>query len=139
VAGLATITPAAGFVQPWAAVVIGLLAGSVCYYAVQMRIKLDWDDALDVWGVHGVGGMLGSILVGVFAVSAINGTSGLIQGNVHQLLVQLLAVVITAVYAYVVTLLILKVTNIFTPVRVTEAEEKVGLDTSLHKEVAYHI
>lgn len=139
VAGLATITPAAGYVQPWAAVVFGLLAGAVCYYAVQVRIKLDWDDALDVWGVHGVGGAMGSILVGIFAVSAVNGTSGLIQGNVHQFLVQLLAVAITGAYAYIVTLLILKVTNIFTPVRVTEAEEKVGLDTSLHKEVAYHI
>jgi Amt family ammonium transporter len=139
VAGLATITPAAGFVQPWAAVVIGLLSGAICYYAVQLRVKLDWDDALDVWGVHGVGGMLGSVMVGVFAVSSVNGVSGLIEGNVHQLLVQLLAVAITAVYAYVVTLLILKVTNIFTPVRVTEIEEKEGLDTSIHKEVAYHI
>jgi Amt family ammonium transporter len=139
VAGLATITPAAGFVEPWAAVVIGLLAGIVCYFAVQLRIKLDWDDALDVWGVHGVGGAMGSILVGVFAVSSINGASGLIQGNVHQLLVQLLAVVITGVYAFVVTLLILKVTNLFTPVRVSEDEEKEGLDTSIHKEVAYHI
>jgi Amt family ammonium transporter len=139
VAGLATITPAAGFVQPWAAVVIGLLSGAICYYAVQLRVKLDWDDALDVWGVHGVGGILGSIMVGVFAVSSVNGVSGLIEGNVHQLLVQLAAVVITAVYAFVVTLLILKVSNIFTPVRVTEAEEKEGLDTSIHKEVAYHI
>lgn len=139
VAGLATITPAAGYVQPWAAVVIGLLSGAICYYAVQLRVKLDWDDALDVWGVHGVGGILGSIMAGVFAVSSINGVSGLIEGNVHQLLVQLAAVVITAVYAYVVTLLILKITNIFTPVRVTEAEEKEGLDTSIHKEVAYHI
>ncbi len=139
VAGLATITPAAGFVQPWAAVVIGLLSGAICYYAVQLRVRLDWDDALDVWGVHGVGGILGSIMVGVFAVSSVNGVSGLIEGNVHQLLVQLLAVVIAAVYAYVVTLLILKVTNIFTPVRVTEIEEKEGLDTAIHKEVAYHI
>ena len=139
VAGLATITPAAGYVKPWAAVVIGLLSGFVCYYAVQLRIKLDWDDALDVWGVHGVGGMLGSILVGVFAVSSVNGTSGLIQGNAHQLFVQLLAVAITAVYAFVVTLLILKVTNIFTPVRVSELAEKEGLDVSLHKEIAYHM
>ncbi|HWQ79151.1 MAG TPA: ammonium transporter [Anaerovoracaceae bacterium] len=139
VAGLATITPAAGFVQPWAAVVIGLLSGAVCYYAIQLRVKLEWDDALDVWGVHGVGGMLGSIAVGIFAVSSVNGVGGLIEGNVHQLLVQLLAVVITAVYAFVVTLIILKVTNIFTPVRVTELEEKEGLDVSIHKEVAYHM
>lgn len=139
VAGLATITPAAGFVQPWAAVVIGLLSGAICYYAVQLRVKLEWDDALDVWGVHGVGGVLGSIMVGVFAVSSVNGASGLIEGDVRQLLVQLLAVAITVVYSFVATLLILKITNIFTPVRVTEAEEKEGLDTSIHKEVAYHM
>ncbi|HVI39567.1 MAG TPA: ammonia channel protein, partial [Anaerovoracaceae bacterium] len=137
VAGLATITPAAGFVQPWAAAVIGLLAGAICYYAVQIRIKLDWDDALDVWGVHGVGGVLGSILVGVFAVGSVNGASGLIEGDVHQLLVQLAAVLIAAAYAFFVTLLILKITNIFTPVRVTKAEEKEGLDISIHQEIAY--
>lgn len=139
VAGLATITPAAGFVEPWAAVIIGLASGFVCYYAVLLRIKLDWDDALDVWGVHGVGGMLGSILVGVFAVESVNGTSGLIEGNVHQFLVQLAGVLIASVYAFVVTYLILKVTNHFVPVRVTPDEEKEGLDVSIHKEVAYHI
>lgn len=139
VAGLATITPAAGFVQPWAAVVIGLLSGTVCYYAVQLRIKLDWDDALDVWGVHGVGGILGSILVGVFAVESVNGVNGLLAGDVHQFLVQLLGVAVASGYAFVVTLLILKVVNIFVPVRVSEVEEKEGLDVSLHKEVAYHI
>lgn len=139
VAGLATITPAAGFVEPWAAVIIGLASGFVCYYAVLLRIKLDWDDALDVWGVHGVGGMLGSILVGVFAVESVNGTSGLITGNVHQFLVQIAGVLIASVYAFVVTYLILKVTNHFVPVRVTPDEEKEGLDVSIHKEVAYHI
>ena len=139
VAGLATITPAAGFVPTWAAAVIGLISGAVCYYAVQLRIKLDWDDALDVWGVHGVGGMLGSILVGVFAVKSVNGIGGLLTGDVHQFLVQLLGVAVASVYAFVVTLLILKVINIFMPVRVTPEEEKEGLDISLHKEVAYHL
>ncbi|MBR0599485.1 ammonium transporter [Clostridiales bacterium BAD-6] len=139
VAGLATITPAAGFIEPWAAVIIGLASGFVCYYAVQLRIKLDWDDALDVWGVHGVGGMLGSILVGVFAVGSVNGVSGLIEGNVHQLLVQIAAVLIASAYAFVVTYVILKVVNKFVPVRVSEAEEKEGLDISIHKEIAYHI
>ncbi|MEL7655816.1 MAG: ammonium transporter, partial [Bacillota bacterium] len=137
VAGLATITPAAGFVEPWAAAVIGLLAGLICYWAVQMRIKLDWDDALDVWGCHGVGGVLGSILVGVFAVGSVNGVSGLIEGSAHQLLVQTAGVLIAAAYAFIVTMLILKVTNIFTPVRVTETEEKEGLDVSIHQEIAY--
>ncbi|MDQ7092144.1 ammonium transporter [Desulfosporosinus sp. PR] len=139
VAGLATITPAAGYVRPWAAIIIGILSSIVCYLAVQVRIKLDWDDALDVWGVHGVGGILGSILVGVFAVSAVNGTSGLVQGNVHQFLVQLFGVVFAGVYAFVVTYLILKVINIFESVRVPESMEIQGLDTSIHGEAAYDL
>lgn len=139
VAGLATITPCAGFVEPWAAVVIGILAGGVCYLAVQFRIRLDWDDALDVWGVHGVGGILGSILVGVFAVSSVNGASGLIEGNVHQFLVQLLAVVITGGYAFIVTFLLLKIINVFVPVRVSPDQELAGLDNTIHKETAYNL
>jgi len=137
VAGLATITPAAGYVRPWAAVIIGILSAIVCYIAVQVRIKLDWDDALDVWGVHGVGGILGSILVGVFAESTVNGASGLIQGNVHQFLIQVFAVVFTCLYAFGVTYLILKFINIFGSVRVTEKEEILGLDASIHGEDAY--
>jgi len=138
VAGLATITPAAGFIEPWAAAVIGLMAGFVCYYAVQLRIKLDWDDALDVWGVHGVGGILGSILVGVFAVKSINGVNGLIAGDVHQFIIQIVGVLIISSYAFIVTFLILKVVNRFLPVRVTEDEEVKGLDISIHHEEAYH-
>ncbi len=139
VAGLATITPAAGFIEPWAAAVLGLIAGFVCYYAVQVRIRLDWDDALDVWGVHGVGGILGSILVSVFAVKSVNGVDGLIAGDTNHFLIQLGAVIFASVYAFGVTYLILKVVNRFIPVRVTEAEEKNGLDISLHKEEAYRI
>lgn len=137
VAGLATITPCAGYVPAWAAVIIGLLAAIICYLAVQLRIKLDWDDALDVWGVHGVGGILGSILVGVFASSAINGVSGLIEGNVHQFLIQFSGVVITAVYSFVVTYIILKVVNHFDPIRVSYETEIKGLDESIHGETAY--
>lgn len=137
VAGLATITPAAGFIEPWAAAIIGLIAGFVCYYAVQLRIKLDWDDALDVWGVHGVGGILGSILVGVFAVKSINGVDGLIAGDVHQFIIQIVGVLIISSYAFIVTFLILKVVNRFLPVRVTEDEEVKGLDISIHHEEAY--
>lgn len=137
VAGLATITPAAGFIEPWAAAIIGLLAGFVCYYAVQFRIKLDWDDALDVWGVHGVGGILGSILVGVFAVKSINGVNGLIAGDVHQFFIQIAGVLIISSYAFIVTFLILKGVNRFLPVRVTEDEEVKGLDISIHHEEAY--
>jgi Amt family ammonium transporter len=137
VAGLATVTPAAGYIKPWAAGVIGLLAGIVCYYAVQFRMKRDWDDALDVWGVHGVGGALGVILMGVFASSTINGVAGLIEGNVQQFGVQVLAVVITCAYSFGVTYAILKVLNIFEPVRVSAEAEAEGLDTFLHGETAY--
>lgn len=139
VAGLATITPAAGYVEPWAAVIIGIAATVVCYLAVQLKIKLDWDDALDVWGVHGVGGMLGSILVGVFAVKGVGGVDGLIAGNLYQFGVQLFAVVLTGAYAFIMTYIILKVINHFIPVRVTEQEELLGLDDSIHRETAYNI
>jgi ammonium transporter, Amt family len=139
VAGLATVTPAAGWVEPWASAIIGLLAGAVCYYAVQFRIKRDWDDALDVWGVHGVGGALGVVLTGVFASTAVNTASGLIQGNFKQFGVQVLAVVITCVYSFVVTYLILRLLNIFEPVRVSEEVEARGLDEILHGEQAYDL
>jgi Amt family ammonium transporter len=137
VAGLATITPAAGFVPAWAAAVIGLLAGGVCYGAVQFRVRRNWDDALDVWGVHGVGGGLGTILTGLFATAAINGVKGLVEGNLHQLGVQILGVAIAGVYAFAVTFGLLKVLNAFTPVRVSEETETVGLDEILHGEAAY--
>jgi ammonium transporter, Amt family len=137
VAGLATVTPAAGFVPPWAALVIGLLAALFCYLAVQFRVRRKWDDALDVWGVHGVGGGLGTLLTGVFAFAAINRVSGLFAGNAHQLGVQAVGVAIAAVYAFVVTYLILKVINAFIPVRVSEEVEAQGLDENLHGEPAY--
>lgn len=137
VAGLATITPAAGYVEPWAAFVIGILSAIVCYAAVMIRIRFNWDDALDVWGVHGVGGALGTICVGIFASKAINGISGLWAGDYHQFMIQLFAVVITAAYAFSVTYVALKVINIFMPVRVGEREEIAGLDHSIHGETAY--
>ena len=139
VAGLATITPGAGFVRPWAAVIIGLVAGIVCYFAVQLRKKLDWDDALDVWGVHGVGGINGTVLLGVFASESVNGISGLIEGDVHQFGIQVFGTVFASVYAFVITMIILKVVNKFMPVRVSQEEERLGLDASLHHEEAYHI
>jgi len=137
VAGLATITPAAGYVQPWAASVIGVLAAFLCYGAIQLRIKLNWDDALDVWGCHGVGGTLGVILTGVFAVSAINGVSGLIEGNVRQFGIQVLAAVVVIVYSFGLTWLILKIQNHFMPVRVPDEVEEKGLDESELGEKAY--
>jgi Amt family ammonium transporter len=137
VAGLATITPAAGFVQPWAAAIIGVLAAFTCYSAIQMRMKWGWDDALDVWACHGVGGLLGTILTGVFAMAAVNGVSGLIEGNVRQFGVQVLAGFGTAAFAFGVTWLILKIMNYFSPVRVPEVVEVSGLDEGQFGEQAY--
>ena len=139
VAGLATVTPCAGYVAPWAAACIGLLASLVCYAAVQYRVRHDWDDALDVWGVHGVGGALGTVLVGVFAAAAINGVRGLIEGGARQFGVQVLAVAITLVYCFGMTYLILKVINHFEPVRVPDDVELRGLDEALHGERAYDL
>jgi Amt family ammonium transporter len=139
VAGLATVTPAAGYVPPWAAALIGLFAALVCYMAIQFRIKQDWDDALDVWGVHGVGGALGVMLTGVFASAAVNGVSGLVEGNVNQFGVQVLAVMVTVVYSFFVTFGILKVLNLFGPVRVSAEIEASGLDQVQLGETAYDL
>lgn len=139
IAGLATITPCAGFVPLWAAALIGTVAGLVCYGAVQLKNRMKWDDALDVWGVHGVGGVLGTILLGVFASKAINaaGADGLIYGNSSFFFKQIVAVTIASVYAFLFTYLMLIIINYITPVRVSEAEEKEGLDMALHGEKAY--
>ncbi len=139
VAGLACITPCAGYVPVWSAFVIGLLAGSVCYGAVMFKTFMKWDDALDVWAAHGVGGIMGSILLGVFASTAINaaGADGLLRGNASFFGVQVLAVFIIGAYSFVVTWLILKVINRFQPVRVPDAIEQKGLDSELHGEAAY--
>ncbi|MBN2616542.1 MAG: ammonium transporter [Bacteroidales bacterium] len=137
VAGLATITPAAGYVPLWAAILIGIASGIICYLAVSLKNKLGWDDALDVWGVHGVGGVTGTILLGVFASSAINGQSGLIEGNVAFFGKEVVAVIIGAVYAFVFTYLMLALINYITPVKVKPEEEDFGLDFSIHGEKAY--
>ena len=139
IAGLATITPCAGFVPLWAAPIIGTGAGLVCYFAVQLKNRMKWDDALDVWGVHGVGGVLGTILLGVFASKAVNaaGTDGLMFGNTGFFFKQLVAVAFASAYAFVFTYLMLSIINIFTRVRVSEAEEELGLDAALHGEKAY--
>lgn len=139
VAGLATITPAAGYISTPSAAIIGILAGIVCYWAIGLKNKLGLDDALDVWGVHGVGGMMGTILLGVFASKYFNasGADGLIYGGVTFLLKQTAAVAITGVYAFAFTYGMLFIINKITPVRVSEHEELVGLDISLHGEKAY--
>jgi Amt family ammonium transporter len=139
VAGLATITPAAGYVSPQGAVLIGFAAGAVCFYAVALKNKLKWDDALDVWGVHGVGGFLGIVLLGVFATREFNpaGTDGLMVGNTTFFLRQCAAAVLSSVWAFVFTLGMLWVIDRMTPVRVKGAQEDAGLDEALHGERAY--
>jgi Amt family ammonium transporter len=139
VAGLATITPAAGYVSPTTAVIIGVVSGVVCYFAVEMKNKLHWDDALDVWGVHGVGGFLGILMLGVFANSAFNpaGTNGLLYGNPSFFVKQLVAVLFSSVWAFGFTYGMLRIIDIFTPVKVDEMSEEIGLDESLHGEHAY--
>ncbi len=139
IAGLATITPCAGFIPMWAAPIIGTAAGIVCYLAVQLKNRMKWDDALDVWGVHGIGGVLGSILLGVFASKAINsaGADGWWFGNASFFWKQLIAVTVASVYAFIFTYIMLAVINKITPVRVSEEDERLGLDVSLHDEKAY--
>jgi ammonium transporter, Amt family len=139
VAGLACVTPAAGYIPTWSAFVIGLLAGSVCYFAVKLKERMKWDDALDVWAAHGVGGIMGSILLGVFASTAINsaGADGLLRGNAEFLGIQVAAVAIVATYSFVGTWLILKILDKFERVRVPDAVERKGLDSEIHGEAAY--
>jgi len=138
VAGLATITPAAGYVPIYASVIIGIAAGLVCYYAVALKNRLHWDDALDVWGVHGMGGLLGIILLGVFASTSMNpaGGVGLIHGSGSFFGKQVVAGVGCSAYAFAFTWIMLKVIDQITPVRVGEAAEG-GLDEAMHGESAY--
>ncbi len=139
VAGLATITPAAGYVSPVAAVIIGIAAGIVCYGAVALKNRLQWDDALDVWGVHGVGGFLGIVLLGLLATTAFNpaGTNGLLAGNPEFFFKQLAAVVGASVWAFAFTYGMLWLIDRVTPVRVGAQVEEAGLDAGLHGEEAY--
>jgi Amt family ammonium transporter len=138
VAGLVAITPAAGFVTPMGAIAIGVGAGAICYFMlVFMKNKLHFDDSLDVFAVHGVGGIWGAIATGIFASSSVNGYSGLLEGNVHQFLVQLLAVAVVAVFTFIMTMIIGKIVDKTMGLRVSSKEETVGLDLSQHGERAY--
>ena len=135
IAGLGTITPASGFVLPWHGIVIGIAAGAVCYWAcTKLKLMLGYDDSLDVFGVHGVGGATGTLLAGVFAVAAIGDTAGLLEGNSKQVLIQFYGVVATLLWSGVITFVLLKVINFFVPLRVRDEDERVGLDVSLHGE-----
>jgi ammonium transporter, Amt family len=139
VAGLVAITPAAGFVTPLAAIVIGFAAGVVCYTACMLKSKFGYDDSLDVVGVHGVGGILGAIMTGIFASKAINpaGNDGLLYGNPSLLVTQLVAVGITVAFAAAGSAVILLVLKAVMGLRVSEDEERQGLDLSQHSESAY--
>jgi Amt family ammonium transporter len=148
VAGLVAITPAAGFVGPMSAIVIGFVAGAFCFWMVaKVKARFGYDDSLDAFGVHGAGGTLGALLTGVFSVSSINPifkdaqgnalASGLFEGNAHQLLNQCVGVVIGWVIAIVGTLVILKVVDVVVGLRVPEDEEIQGLDLTQHGEEGY--
>jgi Amt family ammonium transporter len=141
VAGLVAITPAAGFVSPLGAIAIGALGGVVCFAAVSFRAKTGVDDSLDVFGVHGVGGTLGALLTGVFASTAINpaGADGLLHGNPGLLGTQILAVLVTWVYAGGVTFVLLKLLDATMGLRVSDEAEDTGLDLDQHRESAYSI
>jgi Amt family ammonium transporter len=139
VAGLVGITPAAGFVAPWAAIAIGLAAGFACYGGVLLKDKLGYDDALDAFGVHGVGGLVGALLTGVFAEKVLNeaGADGLLAGNAAQVGTQAVAVLASGAYAAVLTFGILKAIDATIGLRVAENDEREGLDASLHGEEGY--
>ena len=135
VAGLGTITPASGFVEPWHGIVIGAVAGAICYWAcTSLKLRLNYDDSLDVFGVHGIGGMTGTLLCGVFATAAIGGTAGLIENHPQQLLIQLYGVAVTLVWSAGVTYALLKVVGLFVPLRVSKEHEMEGLDITQHGE-----
>jgi Amt family ammonium transporter len=137
VVGLAAITPSSGYVLPWAAVVIGITAGLISFFMVALLHKRHVDDALDVFACHGMGGFFGPVFTGIFAQKAVNGVSGLIEGNWPQFGVQVLAVVVVSAYAFLITMAILKVMNAIHPIRVSEAVETKGLDMGEFGEQAY--
>ncbi len=140
VAGLVAITPAAGFVGIGSAIAIGLLVSVFCFLAVGfVKHKFGYDDSLDAFGIHGIGGIFGALATGLFASKAINatGADGLFFGNARQFMIQLIAVAVTVMYAFIVTLIIYKLVDIFVGVRVAEEEEAIGLDLTQHNERAY--
>lgn len=140
VAGLATVTPAAGFIGPVSAILIGMIAGLVCYLAVSLKNKIGIDDSLDVIGIHGVGGVIGTICLGVFACKAINpaGADGLVFGNPRFLFIQIFGVMVVGAYAFMVSWLLLKMIDGLMGLRVSMENENTGLDLSEHSETAYN-
>jgi len=137
IAGLVAITPASGYVDPMAAIVIGAIAGVLCYTALLFRVSRGLDESCDAWAVHGMGGLWGAIATGIFATSAVNSYTGLIYGNFHQFEVQVVAAVAAMIYAFVVSYVLARIVDATMGLRVTEDEEYVGLDISQHGEKAY--
>ena len=135
------VTPAAGYVGPMSAMLIGLGAGVLCYLAVLLKVKLGYDDSLDVVGVHGVGGVWGALATGLFASKAVNaaGADGLFFGNPGQLGIQALAVVVTIIYSFVVTWVLLKLVDACMGLRISREDEVVGLDLAEHQEAGYSL
>ncbi len=138
-AGLVAITPAAGFVPLSSSIIIGLVGGAVCYLGIFIKEKLHFDDALDVVGLHGIGGTWGAFATGVFAKESINGANGILYGDANQLWVQVVSIIATWVFVYIMTKIIICVVQIFVPLRVDEKVEATGLDISEHNEKAYKI
>ena len=142
VAGLGTITPASGYVMPMEGVLIGLVAGGVCFWACTwLKLKLGYDDSLDVFGVHGIGGLTGTFLAGVLAVGALSaspelpgGVSGLLEGNPRLVLAQLLGIVVTLAWSGIMTFVVLKLVGAMVPLRVRYEDEVMGLDVTQHGE-----
>ena len=142
IAGLAAVTPASGFVLPWHGVVIGLIAGALCFWACTwVKRRIGYDDSLDVFGVHGIGGAAGTLLTGVFAVAVLSaspdapeGSPGLFEGNARQVLIQLYAVIAVLIWSGVLTYILLKAIGFLLPLRVSEQHEIEGLDLTQHGE-----
>ena len=140
VAGLVAITPGAGFVDVPAAIIIGFITAFVSYFAIYyLKSKLGYDDALDVFGVHGLSGVWGAIATGIFASPMINEASGLIFGNPGQLSIQIISVIVTAVYAFAISIILAKVLEKTIGIRVDEKAEMEGLDANLHEESGYRL
>ena len=137
IAGLAAVTPAAGFIDVRGGAIIGLVAGFICYKAMDFRIKAGLDESLDAWAIHGIGGLWGSFAIALFANKAINGYSGIFYGSMDLLIPQVVAVIVTVAYAFIVTFILAKIVDATVGLRVSEEEEYVGLDISQHGEVAY--
>ena len=140
VAGLVAITPAAGFVDVPAAIIIGFVTAFVSYFAIYyLKSKLGYDDALDVFGVHGLSGVWGALATGIFASPSINGAAGLIFGNPSQVTVQVISIIATAVYAFIISIILAKIIEKTIGIRVDEKAEIEGLDTNLHEESGYRL